>query len=116
MVARTSTANDGLGVFLVPRDVQGVTVTRTWMVDSRNAATVQLADVRVEDKWRLGSGEDATEGLESVLDLGRIAMAAEMLGGATSFRTHDELPQDARTIWGVDWFVSGTQTPRGIDV
>lgn len=65
------------GVYYVPADAPGVEVTRTSLVDSRNAANVRF-DVAVTDDQRLG-GRDL---LERVLDRGRVALAAEMLGGA----------------------------------
>lgn len=85
VVARTDGANDdghGLSVFLVPRDSPGLSITRTTMVDSRNAANVTLDAVRVGADALVGGLGDAGSALERTLDLGRIALAAEMLGSA----------------------------------
>ena len=85
LVSRTSGAADdpnGLTLFAVPADTDGLMVTRTLMVDSRNAANVKLQDVRVGADAVLGAVDGAGAALERALDLGRIALAAEMLGSA----------------------------------
>ncbi|MAP13184.1 MAG: acyl-CoA dehydrogenase [Gammaproteobacteria bacterium] len=85
VVTRTSGANDdpnGLSVFAIPVSAEGLTVTRTWMVDSRNAANIELNNVRCDANALIGPVDGAGGGLERVLDLGRIALAAEMLGSA----------------------------------
>ena len=84
VVARTNGAagdTQGLSMFLVDADAKGVTVTRTHMVDSRNAAIVSLDGVEVSADDALG-GIGAAYPVENVLDLGRACIAAEMLGGA----------------------------------
>lgn len=73
---------DGLSAFLVPAGASGLTVTRSWMVDNRNAANVALNNVRVGPDALLGRVGGAGEALHCVLDLGRVALAAEMLGSA----------------------------------
>ncbi len=83
VVARTSGASgeqSGLSVFLVDADSAGVKVTRTLMVDNRNAAKVTLQDVRVPAENLLGDAGEAFPALERVLDIARIGLAAEMLG------------------------------------
>ena len=85
VVARTNGAagdTQGLSMFLVDADAKGVTVTRTHMVDSRNAAIVSLDGVEVSADDALGGIGAAYPELENVLDLGRACIAAEMLGGA----------------------------------
>ena len=85
VVARTSGAagdTQGLSMFLVDADAKGVTITRTHMVDSRNAAIVSLDGVEVSADDALGGIGAAYPELENVLDLGRACIAAEMLGGA----------------------------------
>ena len=85
VVARTSgKAGDtkGLSMFLVDPSAKGVSVTRTHMVDSRNAALVQFDNVGVAADDALGGIDAAWPELENVLDLGRVCIAAEMLGGA----------------------------------
>jgi len=85
VVARTGGAagdTQGLSMFLVDADAKGVSVTRTHMVDSRNAAIISLDGVEVSADDALGGIGAAYPELENVLDLGRACIAAEMLGGA----------------------------------
>lgn len=72
----------GLSMFLVDANADGVSVQRTIMVDHRNSANVKLENVKVSANALLGGEGGAFADLEPVLDLGRICMAAEMLGGA----------------------------------
>ena len=84
VVARTSggpDSRDGLSLFLVDRQAAGVKVTRTRMVDSRNAANIEFDGLALGDEALVGELDKAAEVLDPVLDIGRIGMAAEMLGG-----------------------------------
>ena len=72
----------GLSLFLVDADAAGVYIQRTMMVDNRNCANVKLDNVKVSAGALLGGEGGAYADLEPVLDLGRICIAAEMLGGA----------------------------------
>ena len=83
VVARTSGAIDdeaGLSVFLVDAAAEGVSINRSWMVDSRNSAMLSLNNVKVGADALLGAEGDAYSSLTRVLDIGRIGIAAEMLG------------------------------------
>ena len=71
---------DGISLFLVPRSAKGVTVTRTKMVDSRNAANVELDNVAVGADALLGSEGQGADVLDPALDIARIGLCAEMLG------------------------------------
>ncbi len=85
VVARVSGDNDaseGLGLFLVEREAQGVTSLRTIMIDSRNAANITFDKVRVSGSDVIGEAGNAWPVLEQVLDRGRVALAAEMMGYA----------------------------------
>ena len=85
VVARSSGAEDdpnGLGIYLVPADAQGLSVERTVMVDSRNAANVTLTNVQAAESACLGTSRNAGAALEQALDRARTTLAAEMLGGA----------------------------------
>jgi alkylation response protein AidB-like acyl-CoA dehydrogenase len=85
VVARTSgevSARDGLTLFLVDAGARGVKTTRTTMVDSRNAANITLDGVDVGTDAIIGELDRGAEVLDAVLDRGRIALAAEMLGSA----------------------------------
>jgi len=81
VVARTSGAagdRDGLTLLLVDREAAGVSVTKTIMADSRNAANISFNDAEGELLGEEGNGADL---LDRTLDTGRILLAAEMLGG-----------------------------------
>ncbi len=73
---------DGLSVVLVPRDSAGVECQRTLMVDSRNAANIRFHDVSLPSTAILGEPGTAGAWLDTVLDRGRVTLAAEMLGSA----------------------------------
>lgn len=85
VVARTEGKKDerkGISLFLVDAKADGVSIERTIMADSRNAANIEFKSVKVSSKdliGRLGRGANV---LEQTLDIARIGMAAEMLGGA----------------------------------
>ncbi len=84
IVARTAGAHadkHGLSLFLVDAKSDGVTTTRTKMIDSRNAANIRFDNVSVSSAALLGTENDAIAVLDQVLDRGRICLAAEMLGG-----------------------------------
>ena len=69
---------DGLTLVLVDREADGVSVTRTIMADSRNAANIEFNNAEGVLLGEAGSGADI---LDRVLDAGRILLAAEVLGG-----------------------------------
>ncbi len=76
IVAARIGSGDEFGLFLVPRDTDGVHVTRTAMVDAHNASTVALDRVALAADARLADGKALT----AALDAGRAAVAAELLG------------------------------------
>lgn len=81
LVTRTSDGDsDGLSLFLVDREADGVSCQRTIMADSRNAANINFENVSVSADALLGEEGKAWAILEPVLDRGRIALAAEMMG------------------------------------
>ncbi|MBP9036114.1 MAG: acyl-CoA dehydrogenase [Pseudomonadales bacterium] len=69
----------GISLFLVPAGSAGLAIERTVMVDSRNAAIVRFDHARGE---LLGELHQGWKSLERALDIGRICLAAEMLGVA----------------------------------
>ncbi len=84
VVARTSGepgSTAGISLFLVDADTTGITRQRTIMVDSRNAANITFDGVSVSPDALLGELDKGWDVLEPLLDRGRIAIAAEMLGG-----------------------------------
>jgi alkylation response protein AidB-like acyl-CoA dehydrogenase len=92
VVARSSGAPgepSGLSLFLVDPATAGVKVERTWLVDSRNAARVHFAGVRLGNETLIGTPDTAFAALDRVLDRARACVAAELLGviGETFERT-----------------------------
>ena len=84
VAARTSGevgSREGISLFLVDREANGVSVTRTIMADSRNAANVKLDAVKVGKDALLGTADTAADTLDQALDIARIGLSAEMLGG-----------------------------------
>ena len=69
---------DGLTLVLVDRETEGVSVTRTIMADSRNAANIEFDGAAGILLGEVGRGAAL---LDQVLDAGRILLSAEMLGG-----------------------------------
>ena len=85
VVARSNGAEDdseGLTLLLVDRDSKGVHCQRTIMMDSRNTANIHFDDVEVHASNIIGEIGKGWTILEPVLDRGRVAIAAEMMGYA----------------------------------
>ncbi|MCK5881812.1 MAG: acyl-CoA dehydrogenase family protein [Sinobacterium sp.] len=84
VIARTSGENnssEGISAFIIDKDTAGLNITRTIMMDSRNAALLTLENVSVSAENLLGAENAAYPALDDVLDRGRAILAAEMLGG-----------------------------------
>jgi alkylation response protein AidB-like acyl-CoA dehydrogenase len=73
---------EGLSLFLVDAAAHGVHVQRHWLLDSRNAASVQFDAVLLRGAARLGPVHGAFDPLDAVLDRARACLAAEALGVA----------------------------------
>ena len=71
---------DGLTLFLVDPKIKGVAVERTAMVDAHNAARIDFENVEVNADSVLGDIDHGRGLLDSVLNIGRGAVAAEMVG------------------------------------
>lgn len=104
VVARTCGKADdaeGISLFVVEAQTPGISVQRLNMVDSRNAGNVRFDNVMVSADALLGVEGKAADALERTLDIGRIGLAAEMLGGVQEVfeRTVEYLQQ--RTQFGV---------------
>ena len=83
VAARTSGQESdvaGITLFLVDPKARGVNITRTHMVDSRNAADIEFDNVEVPESAVLGSVDGGNDVLEQVLDIARIGLSAEMMG------------------------------------
>ena len=85
LLARTSGIKGdmtGLTLFLVDANSNGVDRIKLDMADSRNYANINFKNVEIPDSDILGDLETGGETIENILDIGRIAMASEMLGNA----------------------------------
>jgi len=71
---------DGLTLFLVDPKAKGVATERTIMVDSHNAARIDFENVEVNADHVLGEVDQGFALLEGVLNIGRGAVASEMVG------------------------------------
>jgi len=91
IAARTSGEEgdtDGISLFIVDPKTKGVSTERTIMVDSRNAARIELDDVEISGDELLGTLDDGMAVLGKVLNAGRAAIAAELLGaGGQAFES-----------------------------
>jgi alkylation response protein AidB-like acyl-CoA dehydrogenase len=73
---------DGLTLFLVDPKAGGVQIERTTMVDSHNAARIVFDNVEVNADSVLGEVDQGFALLQGVLNIGRGAVASEMVGVA----------------------------------
>jgi acyl-CoA dehydrogenase len=83
VVARTSGKtgdSTGLTLFLVEINQPNINVVKLDMADSRNYANITFSDITVQKENILGDIEAGGEAIENILDIGRIAISAEMLG------------------------------------
>jgi alkylation response protein AidB-like acyl-CoA dehydrogenase len=71
---------DGLTLFLVDPKSKGIETERTAMVDSHNAARIVFDNVEVNADSVLGEVDQAGALLEGILNIGRGAVASEMVG------------------------------------
>ena len=84
IVAARSAGNagdrNGLTLFLVDPKAKGVAIERTVMVDAHNAARITFDHVEVNADGVLGEVDGGAALLEGVLNIGRGAVASEMVG------------------------------------
>jgi len=83
IVARTSGKSgesNGLSVFVANKDSAGLEISQISTADCRNYANISMNNLKLSQEACLGAVDMAGEIVEKVLDLARIAMAAEMLG------------------------------------
>jgi alkylation response protein AidB-like acyl-CoA dehydrogenase len=78
--AGTDSDRDGITLFLVDRLAPGVTVERTVMVDTHNAARIVFNNVEVDAQAMIGAPGSGGAALDAALDAGRAALASELLG------------------------------------
>ncbi len=85
VLARTSGnkgESSGLTLFLIDSNDTGIERIKLDMADSRNYANINFNNVEVSANNILGDEETGGETVENILDVGRIAIASEMLGNA----------------------------------
>ncbi len=85
VVARTAgeyDSSEGISLFLVDANADGVARTRNIMMDARNSAGITFTNVKLGSESLIGELGQGWKTLEPVLDRGRIAIAAEMMGCA----------------------------------
>jgi len=75
-------SDDGLGLFLVGRDAEGLTIDTTLNADNRRVANLSLDSVRVDADAMIGEPGVAKQSLVRALDIGAALSAAELLGVA----------------------------------
>jgi len=83
IVARTSGKageSNGLSVFVADKNSAGLEISRISTADCRNYANITMNNLSLNQNTLLGEVDVAGEIVEKVLDLGRIAIASEMLG------------------------------------
>jgi alkylation response protein AidB-like acyl-CoA dehydrogenase len=72
--------SSGVTLFLVDPRAEGIATERTIMVDSHNAARIDFDNVEVNADHVLGEVDQGFALLEGVLNIGRGAVASEMVG------------------------------------
>ena len=83
VIARTSGNKgdaQGLSAFIVDPNSKGINRRKVPTADSRNYANISFEDVTISAEAILGEIDGASDQIQKVLDFGRIAMSAEMLG------------------------------------
>ena len=71
---------NGLTLFLIDPKAKGVAVERTVMVDAHNAARIEFSNVEVNADQVLGEVDQGGALLAGILNVGRGAVASEMVG------------------------------------
>lgn len=80
LLVAARTDEDGVVLFLVDGAADGLKRERTVMADAHNAARLNFGGVRVGPDAVIGAAGQGAILLEEVLDIGRAALAAELLG------------------------------------
>ena len=91
VAAKTGSQEDGTEVtslFLVDPNTKGISTERTIMLDSRNSARVDFNEVEISGDALIGNIDDGEHILRKVLNAGRAAVSAELLGaGSKAFES-----------------------------
>lgn len=73
---------DGISLFIVPKDAEGVALETYQIVSGERLTDVILHEVRLPEEALLGDLHNGWSALSRVLDYGRALLACEMVGGA----------------------------------
>jgi acyl-CoA dehydrogenase len=73
---------EGITLFLVDPKAKGVAIERTVMVDAHNAARISFDNAEIDADSVLGEVDQGAALLDTVLDVGRGAVASELVGVA----------------------------------
>lgn len=76
----SSGEREGITLVLVDRTAEGVEVTRTELVDSRNSANISFENVSASSADIIGGVGTGADVLDTALDIARIGLTAEMIG------------------------------------
>jgi len=84
---------DGLVMGWLPREIDNLEVSKSWLVDGTAACNVRAHGVRLPQQMVLATGELATRAIEDGLDLATVMAAAALLGvsGASAALTREYL-------------------------
>jgi alkylation response protein AidB-like acyl-CoA dehydrogenase len=79
-LAGDADSEDGLGLFLVDRDAEGLSISTMLNADNRRVASLEFESVRVAADAALGEPGATGKALSRALDIGAVLSAAELLG------------------------------------
>jgi len=71
---------EGISLFLLDKNSEGISVERTIMVDSRNAANLGFDNVVILESALIGKLHQGGDILEAVLNIAQVCLSAELLG------------------------------------
>jgi alkylation response protein AidB-like acyl-CoA dehydrogenase len=91
----------GITLFLVPADAPGLTIAKQHLIDSRNAARVELRDVEISESAIVGTVGGGATVLDEVVDRATVALCGEMLGGMSEAFDRTLAYLKERTQFGV---------------
>ena len=84
LIINALSENDEQMLVIVECERAGIEISRNWMVDGHNSATVSFQNVNVsKDDLLFDNALDTKAGFERGLDIARLGLAAEMLGTAS---------------------------------
>lgn len=104
VVARESgaeTDRDGISIFLVPADAEGLQIQSFPTIDGKKAGIVRLSSVKVSAADRLGAAGGALPALEQVIDLATVGVCAEAVGALEMLLQKTVEYSKTRTQFGV---------------